>query len=151
MLETEFDYNGFNYYYSYLLQHLQHNKYQVEPEHPQILANVFAALDTFEEARRNGANVPMAEVEAISVLFSNIGASEYDTVSELILENFGDTIDLDSEMAVEYWTNQVMTDIPNLFDGIDRMAIGIDALDLELRETEIIGKIVIYLSDNGLQ
>ena len=151
MLETEFDYNGFNYYYSYLLQYLQGNKYQVEPDHPQILANVTAALDTFEEARRNGANVPMAEVEAISVLFSNIGASEYDTVSELILENFGDTIDLDSEMAVEYWTNQVMTDIPDLFDGIDRMEIGIDALDLELRETEIVGKIVIYLSDNGLQ
>ena len=151
MLETEFDYNGFNYYYSYLLQYLLRNKYQVESDHPQILANVIAALDTFEEARRNGANVPMAEVEAISVLFSNIGASEYDTVSELILENFGDTIDLDSEMAVEYWTNQVMTDIPDLFDGIDRMAIGIDALDLELRETEIVGKIVIYLSDNGLQ
>ena len=93
----------------------------------------------------------MAEAEAISVLFSNIGASEYDTISELILENFGDTIDLDSEEAVEYWTNQVMTDIPDLFDGVDRMAIGVDALDLELMETEIVGRIVIYLSDNGLQ
>ena len=85
------------------------------------------------------------------MLFSNIGASEYDTISELILENFGDTIDLDSEEAVEYWTNQVMTDIPDLFDGVDRMAIGVDALDLELMETEIVGRIVIYLSDNGLQ
>ena len=93
----------------------------------------------------------MAEAEAISVLFSNIGASEYDTISELILENFGDTIDLDSEEAVEYWTNQVMTDIPDLFDGVDRMAIGVDALDLELMEAEIVGRIVIYLSDNGLQ
>lgn len=93
----------------------------------------------------------MAEAEAISVLFSNIGSSEYNTVSELILENFGDTIDLDSEVAVEYWTNQVMTDIPDLFDGVDRMAIDVDALDLELMETEIVGRIVIYLSDNGLQ
>ena len=93
----------------------------------------------------------MAEAEAIFVLFSNIGESEYNTVSELILENFGDSIDLDSEIAVEYWTNQVMTDIPDLFDGVDRMAIGVDALDLELMETEIVGKIVIYLSDNGLQ
>ena len=118
---------------------------------PQIIANSIAALDAFENARRNGANVPMAEAEAISVLFSNIGESEYNTVSELILENFGDTIDLDSEIAVEYWTNQVMTDIPDLFDGVDRMAIGVDALDLELMETEIVGRIVIYLSDNGLQ
>lgn len=151
MLELDRSLTDFNYYYFYLLQYLQLNKYQVDPDDPQIIANSIAALDTFENARRNGANVPMAEAEAISVLFSNIGASEYDTVSELILENFGDTIDLDSEEAVEYWTNQVMIDIPDLFDGVDRMAIGVDALDLELMETEIVGRIVIYLSDNGLQ
>lgn len=151
MLELDRSLTDFNYYYFYLLQYLQLNKYQVDPDHPQIIANSIAALDAFENARRNGANVPMAEAEAISVLFSNIGESEYNTVSELILENFGDTIDLDSEIAVEYWTNQVMTDIPDLFDGFDRMAIGVDALDLELMGTEIVGKIVIYLSDNGLQ
>lgn len=93
----------------------------------------------------------MAEEEAIRVLFTNIGESEYNIVSELILENFGDTIDLDCEEAVEYWTNQVMTDIPDLFDGFDRMAIGLDPLDLSIMENEIVGKIVIYLSDNGLQ
>lgn len=151
MLELDRSLIDFNYYYFYLLQYLQLNKYQVDPDHPQIISNSIAALDAFENARRNGANVPMAEAEAISVLFSNIGASEYNTVSELILENFGDTIDLDSEEAVEYWTNQVMNDIPDLFDGVDRMAIGVDALDLELMETEIVGRIVIYLSDNGLQ
>lgn len=151
MLELDRSLIDFNYYYFYLLQYLQLNKYQVDPDHPQIISNSIAALDAFENARRNGANVPMAEAEAISVLFSNIGASEYNTVSELILENFGDTIDLDSEVAVEYWTNQVMNDIPDLFDGVDRMAIGVDALDLELMETEIVGRIVIYLSDNGLQ
>lgn len=151
MLELDRSLTDFNYYYFYLLQYLQLNKYQVDPDHPQIISNSIAALDAFENARRNGANVPMAEAEAISVLFSNVGASEYNTVSELILENFGDTIDLDSEVAVEYWTNQVMNDIPDLFDGVDRMAIGVDALDLELMETEIVGRIVIYLSDNGLQ
>lgn len=151
MLELDRSLTDFNYYYFYLLQYLQLNKYQVDPDHPQIISNSIAALDAFENARRNGANVPMAEAEAISVLFSNIGSSEYNTVSELILENFGDTIDLDSEVAVEYWTNLVMTDIPDLFDGVDRMAIGVDALDLELMETEIVGRIVIYLSDNGLQ
>ncbi len=151
MLDTDRSLADFNFYYSYLLQYLQLNKYQVEPDHPQIISNSIAALDAFENARRDGANVPMAQAEAISVLFSNIGESEYNTVTELILENFGDTIELDSEAAVEYWTNQVMTDIPDLFDCVDRMAIGVDALDLELMETEIVGRIVIYLSDNGLQ
>lgn len=151
MLEINRGLFDFNYYYLYLLQYLRSNKYEVENDHPQLQANSIAALDAFEEARRNGATVTMAEEEAIRVLFTNIGESEYNIVSELILENFGDTIDLDCEEAVEYWTNQVMTDIPDLFDGLDRMAIGVDPLDLSIMENEIVGKIVIYLSDNGLQ
>lgn len=151
MLEINRGLYDFNYYYLYLLQYLRSNKYEVDNDHPQLQANSIAALDAFEEARRNGATVTMAEEEAIRVLFTNIGESEYNIVSELILENFGDTIDLDCEEAVEYWTNQVMTDIPDLFDGLDRMAIGLDPLDLSIMENEIVGKIVIYLSDNGLQ
>lgn len=151
MLEINRGLYDFNYYYLYLLQYLRSNKYEVDNDHPQLQANSIAALDAFEEARRNGATVTMAEEEAIRVLFTNIGESEYNIVSELILENFGDTIDLDCEEAVEYWTNQVMTDIPDLFDGFDRMAIGLDPLDLSIMENEIVGKIVIYLSDNGLQ
>jgi hypothetical protein len=151
MLETNRGLYDFNYYYLYLLQYLRSNKYEVDNDHPQLQANSIAALDAFEEARRNGATVTMAEEEAIRVLFTNIGESEYNIVSELILENFGDTIDLDCEEAVEYWTNQVMTDIPDLFEGFDRMAIGLDPLDLSILENEIVGKIVIYLSDNGLQ
>ena len=151
MLEINRSQYDFNYYYLYLLQYLRSNKYEVENDHPQLQANSIAALDAFEDARRNGATVTMAEEEAIRVLFTNIGESEYNIVSELILENFGDTIDLDSTEAVEYWTNQVMTDIPDLFDGFDRMAIGLDPLDLSIMENEIVGKIVIYLSDNGLQ
>lgn len=151
MLELDGSLIDFNYYYAHLLRYLQQNGYQVDPEHPQIIANTLSALDVYEQARRNGANVPMAEAEAYSALFSNIGESEYNLVSELILENFGDTIDLDSKAAVEYWTNQVLTDIPDLFDGFDRLAIGLDTREMELKETEIVGKIVIYLSDNGLQ
>lgn len=151
MLEINRGLYDFNYYYLYLLQYLRSNKYEVENDHPQLQANSIAALDAFEDARRNGATVTMAEEEAIRVLFTNIGESEYNIVSELILENFGDTIDLDSTEAVEYWTNQVMTDIPELFDGFDRMAIGLDPLDLSIMENEVVGKIVIYLSDNGLQ
>ncbi len=151
MLEINRGLYDFNYYYLYLLQYLRSNKYEIENDHPQLQANSIAALDAFEDARRNGATVTMAEEEAIRVLFTNIGESEYNIVSELILENFGDTIDLDSTEAVEYWTNQVMTDIPDLFEGFDRMAIGLDPLDLSIMENEIVGKIVIYLSDNGLQ
>ena len=143
--------DNFNYYYFYLLQYLRSNKYEVDTDHPQLQSNSIAALEAFEDARRNGASVTMAEEEAMRVLFTNIGESEYNIVSELILENFGDTIDLDCEEAVEYWTAQVMTDIPDLFDGFDRMAIGVAPLELSIMENDIVGKIVIYLTDNGLQ
>ena len=140
-----------NYFYFYLLNYLQENRFQVEADHPQIIANASAALDFFEEARRKGSDITQAEEEAMSVLFSNIGESEYNIVTEIILENFRDTIDLDCEAAVEYWTPQIMTDIPDLFNGFDRMAVGVDTLDLDIRKNELVGAIVTYLSDNGLQ
>ena len=140
-----------NYFYFYLLNYLQENRFQVEADHPQIVANASAALDIFEEARRKGSDITQAEEEAMSVLFTNIGESEYNIVTEIILENFRDTIDLDCEAAVEYWTPQIMTDIPDLFDSFDRMAVGVDPLDLDIRKNEIVGAIVTYLSDNGLQ
>lgn len=140
-----------NYFYFYLLNYLQVNRYQVEADHPQIIANSTVALDIFGEARRKGSDVTQAEEEAMSVLFTNIGESEYNIVTEILLENFRDTIDLDCEAAVEYWTPQIMTDIPDLFDGFDRMAIGVDPLDLDTMKNEIVGSIVTYLSDNGLQ
>ena len=140
-----------NYFYFYLLNYLQVNRYQVEADHPQIIANSTVALDIFGEARRKGSDVTPAEEEAMSVLFTNIGESEYNIVTEILLENFRDTIDLDCEAAVEYWTPQIMTDIPDLFDGFDRMAIGVDPLDLDTMKNEIVGSIVTYLSDNGLQ
>lgn len=143
--------DDFNYFYLYLLNYLQANKYQVERDHPQIIANSIAALDIFEDARRKGSDMVKAQELAMAALFTNIGESEYNTVTELILENFGDTIDLDTEAAVEYWTSQLLTDIPDLFNGIDRLAIGVDPLDLELLETEIVGRIAIYLYDHGLQ
>jgi len=140
-----------NYFYFYLLNYLQVNRYQVEADHPQIIANSTAALDIFEEARRKGSDVAQAEEEAMSVLFTNIGESEYNIVTEILLENFRDTIELDCEAAVEYWTPQIMTDIPDLFDCFDRMAIGVDPLDLDTMKKQIVGSIVTYLSDNGLQ
>ena len=140
-----------NYFYFYLLNYLQENRFQVEADHPQIVANASAALDIFEEARRKGSDITQAEEEAMSMLITNIGESEYNIVTEIILENFRDTIDLDCEAAVEYWTPQIMTDIPDLFVGFDRMAVGVDPLDLDIRKNEIVGAIVTYLSDNGLQ
>lgn len=111
MLEINRGLYDFNYYYLYLLQYLRSNKYEVDNDHPQLQANSIAALDAFEEARRNGATVTMAEEEAIRVLFTNIGESEYNIVSELILENFGDTIDLEVNSVAEVFKYQLGYDV----------------------------------------
>ncbi|MBD5356195.1 MAG: DUF1896 domain-containing protein [Bacteroides sp.] len=50
-----------NYFYFYLLNYLQENRFQVETDHPQIVANASAALDIFEEARRNDSDITQAE------------------------------------------------------------------------------------------
>ena len=49
MLELDRSLTDFNYYYFYLLQYLQLNKYHVDPDHPQIISNSIAALDAFEK------------------------------------------------------------------------------------------------------
>ena len=61
MLETDRSLNDFNYYYFYLLQYLRINKYEVDADHPQLQSNSIAALEAFEEARRNGKSIPAAE------------------------------------------------------------------------------------------
>ena len=139
-----------DYYRLYLLRYLSQNHYDVDPGHPQIVANSDRALDTYEEARRNGASVPEAEELALSVLFTNIGESEFDIVADILLEYFGDTLNVDYEPAAHYWARWVLDNVPHLFDGFDRMEIGIDREELDAKSDILIGRIVQFLEDNGL-
>ena len=150
MLEIDRGFQDLDYYRLYLLRYLSQNHYDVEPNHPQIAANADLALDMFESARRYGASVPEAEEFAMSVLFINIGESEFDIVADIILEQFGDTMNVDYEPAAHYWTQLVLDNLPGLFDGFDRCEIGIDREELDAKRDVLIGRIVTFCEDNGL-
>ena len=89
-----------DYYRLYLLRYLSQNNFDIPTDHPQIAANADRALDTYEEARRHGASVPEADEKARAVLFTNIGESEFDIVADILLEQFGDTLNVDYEPAI---------------------------------------------------
>ncbi|QCD38056.1 DUF1896 family protein [Muribaculaceae bacterium Isolate-105 (HZI)] len=150
MLQFTGGYYDLDYYRLYLLRYLSQNNFDIATDHPQIVANSDRALDTYEEARRNGASVPEAEELALSVLFTNIGESEFDIVADILLEYFGDTLNVDYEPAAHYWARWVIDNVPNLFDGFDRTQVGIDREELDEKRDILIGRITQFCVDNGL-
>ena len=80
-----------------------------------------------------------------------MGLSQYDVVTDLLMDNYSDPFGLDSEKAMEYWTVRVLTEIPDLFDDFDNTIIGIDQLELDTTYDALVGRIVIFMSDNGVQ
>lgn len=139
-----------DYYRLYLLRYLSQNNFDISTDHPQIISNSDRALDTYEDARRRGASVPEAEEMALAALFTNIGESEFDIVADILLEHFGDTLNVDYEPAAHYWAQWVLDNIPRLFDGFDRTQVGIDRQELDEKRDILIGRITKFCEDHGL-
>lgn len=139
-----------DYYRLYLLRYLSQNNFDISTDHPQIASNADRALDTYEEARRHGASEPEADELARAVLFTNIGESEFDIVADILLEQFGDTLNVDYEPAAHYWARWILDNMPHLFDGFDRMQVGIDREELDAKRDILIGRITQFCEDHGL-
>ncbi len=140
-----------DYFMTRLLGYLVTNKYLLDPNTHQVIQNVTDAENLFFEERRYGKAVTEALEIADEVLFRNVGLSQYDVVTDLLMEYYSDTFDLDTEKAMEYWTIRVLTEIPDLFDVFDNTIIGIDQLELDTNYDALVGRIVTFMSDNGLQ
>lgn len=139
-----------DYYRLYLLRYLSQNNFDISTDHPQIASNADRALDTYEEARRHGASESEADELARAVLFTNIGESEFDIVADILLEQFGDTLNVDYEPAAHYWARWVLDNMPHLFDGFDRTQVGIDREELDAKRDILIGRITQFCEDHGL-
>ena len=134
-----------------LLGFLVTNKFILDPETHQVVQNVLDAENAFYEQRLAGKLVPEALEIAEETLFQNVGLSQYDIVTEILMENYSDNFELDSEQAMEYWTIRVLTEIPDLFEEFDASVIGIDRLELDTNYNAVVGRIVNFMSDNGVQ
>ncbi len=140
-----------DYFMTRLLGYLVANKYLLDPNTHQVIQNVTDAENLFFEERRYGKTVTEALEIADEVLFRNVGLSQYDVVTDLLMEYYSDTFDLDTEKAMEYWTIRVLTEIPDLFDVFDNTIIGIDQLELDTNYDALVSRIVTFMSDNGIQ
>ena len=80
-----------DYFITRLLGYLVANKYILDPETHQVLQNVTDAEDIFFEERRYGKTVSEALEIADEALFRNVGLSQYDVVTDLLMENYSDT------------------------------------------------------------
>lgn len=139
-----------DYYRLYLLRYLSQNNFDIPTDHLQIAANADRARDIYEDARRHGASVPEADEQARTVLFTNICESEFDIVADILLEQFGDTLNVDYEPAAHYWARWVLDNMPHLFDGFDRTQVGIDREELDAKRDILIGRITQFCEDHGL-
>ena len=140
-----------DYFMRRLLGILVTNKYILDPETQQVVQNVLDAENAFYEQRLAGKLVPEALEIAEETLFQNVGLSQYDVVTEILMENYSDNFELDSEQAMEYWTIRVLTEIPDLFEEFDASVIGIDRLELDTNYNAVVGRVVNFMSDNGVQ
>lgn len=140
-----------DYFMGRLLGDLVANKYILDPETHQVLQNVTDAENAFYEQRLAGKSVPEATEMADAILFRNVGLSQFDVVTDILMDNYSDNFELDTETAMEYWTIRVLTEVPDLFEEFDPTVIGIDQLELDTNLNAVVGRIVNFMSDNGVQ
>lgn len=140
-----------DYFMRRLLGFLVTNKFILDPDTHQVIQNVLDAENVFYEQRLAGRLVPEALEIAEETLFRNVGLSQYDIVTEILMDNYSDNFELDSEQAMEYWTIRALTEIPDLFEEFDASVIGIDRLELDYNYNAVVGRIVNFMSDNGIQ
>lgn len=142
---------GLDYFMRRLLGYLVANKYILDPDTHHVVQNVMDAENAFYEQRLAGALVPEALEIAEAILFQNVGLSQYDIVTDILMENYSDNFELDSEQAMEYWTIRALTEIHDLFEEFDPSVIGIDRLELDAHYQIVTSRIVNFMSDNGIQ
>lgn len=133
-----------------LCRYLNEHKFNFPDDISVILTQADNASSAFEEARRNGLSVPAASAEANMVLFQNVGESEYETVWNMLEDNFGDTIDLRSEEWLSFWTEKILDECENLFEGCEMLHFGISAADIDTMNDILIGRIKEYFESYGL-
>lgn len=133
-----------------LCRYLNEHKFNFPDDLTVILEQSDNASSAFEEARKNGASVPAASAEANQVLFQNVGESEYETVWKLLEDNFGDTIDIGNEEWLSFWTEKILDECENLFDGCEMLYFGISTADIDSMSDILIGRIKEYFETYGL-
>lgn len=143
-------YLSFDRYMLELMGYFDKQRFLTTPNYAWFEERADNALSAFTEARLSGKSVNEASELAHSILFENLGESEYKVLENILEDNFNDVIDLSEDEFMEYWVYQILEDVPGIFDGCESLEYGISKADLDIMRDEIIGRIVIYLQSINL-
>lgn len=140
-----------NYFRLYLTEYLHNNGFKIDDE-VALLVDTYAeeAAENYNEEISFG-NTPVGAMEvAMKSLFSNVGISEMAIISDVLEENFSDLHSLDTSDEIEQTTQAYIALIPDLFDGIESVDIGLSPEGIDTTKTILTGRITEYIEQNGI-
>lgn len=139
-----------SFYFLYLKNYLQSYKY-VGVSDMFIQARAELAEETYENARRNGAEVDEAHELSMATLLEGFRYSDYEIIMDVLEEEFNDEVseELRPFMATYLQSFGMVEDV---FDSYDIQAnTFIPSGQYNLLRCELTGVISIILTENGLQ
>ena len=138
-----------SFYFLYLKNYLTSYRF-VGVSDTFIQARAELAEETYENARRNGAEVDEAHELSMAALLDGFRYSDYEIIMDVLAEEFYDDIcvDLRPFMATYLLTFGMVEDVFDSYDIQDNTFISSGQYD-QLR-CELTGVISIILTENGL-
>ncbi len=138
-----------SFYYLYLKNYLASYRFEGITE-TMIRARAEKAEETYENARRNGAEVDEAHEMSMAALLEGYRYSEYEIIMDVLEEEFKD--DVSEEMRPFMATFLLSFGmVENVFDSYDIQAnTFVNTATYHLLRCELTGIISIILTENGL-
>jgi hypothetical protein len=113
-----------------------------------ILARTESALDTYEQAIKNGDTPVEAAEQANAVLFSGLHFSKYDTLKNILWNEFSDEV---PEDEAREWAIRLLPECEAVFTNYPISEGFAYEPEYELLYTELTGTIALYLESHELQ
>jgi hypothetical protein len=137
-----------SYFRLSLMEFLRESHPERLNDHRFIIACADAAAEVYEQAIRSGGTPGYAAVQANAVLFRGLHFSKYDTLVNILWNEFADEVPEDGskELAIK-----LLSECETVFaqyPGSDGFAF---EPEYELLYTELTGTIALYLETHGLQ
>ncbi len=138
-----------SFYYLYLKNYLASYRFEGVTD-AMIRARAEKAEETYENARRNGAEVDEAHEMSMAALLDGFRYSEYEIMMDVLEEEFGDDIsyELRPFMATYLISRSMVEDV---FDSYDIQANAfVNSATYHQLRCELTGTISIILTEDGL-
>ena len=151
MKNNELNSRGYDldYYALYLRQYLKEHRFPEYEDDLLIEARAEKATDTLIASRLAGDEYVISSEKALATLLEGFAMSHYEFVRDILLEEFTDDIPLD-DRSLEFWTYTLLEELAQEFKGIALSYDWLDTTDGAVFKLTVIGRIALFLEENGL-